>query len=80
MWYVRPCPMPLLKVMALGVIHLQSLRLVLLDTLMRDYMALVDSYLSGILWEPGEVEHITMVRCFPNNHLLLNEDLNHLLD
>ncbi|KAG7274315.1 hypothetical protein CRUP_024010 [Coryphaenoides rupestris] len=60
MWYVRPCPMSLLKVMALGVIHLQSLRLVLLDTLMRDYMALVDSYLSGSLWEPGEVEHITM--------------------
>ncbi|KAM4625895.1 piRNA biogenesis protein EXD1 [Polymixia lowei] len=60
MWYKRPCPMPLLKVMALSVIHLQPLRLVLLDGLMTDYMSLVDSYLSNSHDEPGKVEHIGM--------------------
>lgn len=44
-WYVRPCPAPLLKVMALSVIHLQPLRFTLLDALMSDYTSLVDSYL-----------------------------------
>ncbi|XP_029937604.1 piRNA biogenesis protein EXD1 isoform X2 [Myripristis murdjan] len=60
LWYKRPCPLPLLKVMALSVIHLLPLRLVLLDTLMTDYMDLVDSYLSSSYNEPGEVEHINM--------------------
>nr|XP_023657959.1 piRNA biogenesis protein EXD1 [Paramormyrops kingsleyae] len=44
-WYVRPCPTALLKVMALSVIHLQPLRLVLLDALLSDYTDLVDAYL-----------------------------------
>lgn len=44
-WYVRPCPAPLLKVMALSVIHLLPLRFTLLDALMSDYTSLVDSYL-----------------------------------
>lgn len=61
MWYKRPCPTPLLKVMALSVIHLQPLRLVLLDTLMTDYMALVDSYLNSSHYKPDELEHVTMV-------------------
>lgn len=61
MWYKRPCPVPLLKVMALAVIHLTPLRLVLLDTLMTDYMVLVDSYLSSSLYEPDGLEHVTMV-------------------
>lgn len=61
MWYKRPCPLPLLKVMALSVIHLQPLRLVLLDTLMTDYMALVDSYLNSSDYEPDKLEHISMV-------------------
>ncbi|KAM4723453.1 piRNA biogenesis protein EXD1 [Anableps anableps] len=60
MWYKRPCPVPLLKVMALSVIHLKPLRLVLLDTLMTDYMVLVDSYLSSSLYEPDGLEHVTM--------------------
>ncbi|XP_034015823.1 piRNA biogenesis protein EXD1 [Thalassophryne amazonica] len=58
LWYKRPCPVPLLKVMALSVIHLQPLRLVLLDTLMTDYMALVDSYLNNSYYEPGDLEQI----------------------
>uniref|UniRef100_A0A3Q1EH84 Exonuclease 3'-5' domain containing 1 n=1 Tax=Acanthochromis polyacanthus TaxID=80966 RepID=A0A3Q1EH84_9TELE len=54
-WYKRPCPVPLLKVMAVSVIHLQPLRLVLLDALMTDYMALVDSYLNSSHYEPDEL-------------------------
>lgn len=60
-WQKRPCPVPLLKVMALSVIHLEPLRLVLLDTLMTDYVALVDSYLNSSHYEPGELEHVSMV-------------------
>ncbi|XP_073340195.1 piRNA biogenesis protein EXD1 [Pagrus major] len=60
MWQKRPCPVPLLKVMALSVIHLQPLRLVLLDALMIDYMALVDSYISSSHYEPDELQHISM--------------------
>ncbi|XP_062295759.1 piRNA biogenesis protein EXD1 [Scomber scombrus] len=60
MWYKRPCPIPLLKVMALSVIHLQPLRLVLLDALMIDYMALVDSYLNSSHYTPDELGHVRM--------------------
>uniref|UniRef100_UPI0037E706BF piRNA biogenesis protein EXD1 n=1 Tax=Semicossyphus pulcher TaxID=241346 RepID=UPI0037E706BF len=56
----RPCPVPLLKVMALSVIHLQPLRLVLLDSLMTDYMTLVDSYLNSSHFQPDELEHVSM--------------------
>ncbi|XP_008397579.1 piRNA biogenesis protein EXD1 isoform X4 [Poecilia reticulata] len=59
-WYKRPCPVPLLKVMALSVIHLKPLRLVLLDTLMTDYMILVDSYLKSNLDKPDGLEHVAM--------------------
>lgn len=62
MWYMRPCPVHVLKVMALSVIHLQPLRLVLLDTLMTDYMALVDCYLSNSHYQPDELEYVDMVR------------------
>uniref|UniRef100_A0AAY4BGD6 3'-5' exonuclease domain-containing protein n=1 Tax=Denticeps clupeoides TaxID=299321 RepID=A0AAY4BGD6_9TELE len=44
-WCIRPCSTSLLKVMALSVMHLQPLRLVLLDALMSDYTSLVDSCL-----------------------------------
>ncbi|KAJ8399055.1 hypothetical protein AAFF_G00414340 [Aldrovandia affinis] len=57
-WYVRPCPVSLLKVMALSVIHLQSLRLVLWDALMSDYMGRVDSYLDLSREEPVSTQHI----------------------
>ncbi|KAK2826164.1 hypothetical protein Q5P01_020378 [Channa striata] len=60
MFYQRPCPVPLLKMMALSVIHLQPLRLRLLDKLMTDYMALVDSYLNSSHYKPDELEHISM--------------------
>nr|XP_020469556.1 piRNA biogenesis protein EXD1 isoform X2 [Monopterus albus] len=59
-WYKRPCPVPLLKVLALSVVHLRPLRQVLLHTFMSDYMALVDSYLSSSYYEPDELEQINM--------------------
>lgn len=61
MWQKRPCPVPLLKLMALSVIHLQPLRLALLDNLMMDYMALVDSYINSSFYEPDELQHVSMV-------------------
>lgn len=61
MWRKRPCSVILLKVMALSVIHLQPLRLVLLDTLMTDYMTLVDSYLNSSHYQPDELGHAIMV-------------------
>lgn len=57
-WYSRPCPAPLLKVMALSVIHLQPLRLMLLDALMFDYISLVDSYLKTGQENPVHTEDI----------------------
>ncbi|CAL8286376.1 unnamed protein product [Lota lota] len=60
MWFARPCPLPLLKVMALSVIHLQSLRLVQLDAMMKEYVDRVASYLSSSHAEPGAVQHIAM--------------------
>ncbi|KAM7375733.1 hypothetical protein PAMP_005512 [Pampus punctatissimus] len=59
-WYERPCPVDLLQVMSLSVIHLQPLRLALLDALMTDYMVLVDSYLNSSHYAPDGLEHINM--------------------
>ncbi|KAM4540276.1 piRNA biogenesis protein EXD1 [Fundulus diaphanus] len=75
MWYKRPCPLPLLKVMALSVMHLKPLRLMLLDTLMTDYMVLVDSYLNSSVYEPDGLEHVTMenVLELPKELLQLDE-------
>ncbi|MGH0142697.1 UNVERIFIED_CONTAM: hypothetical protein FKN15_076580 [Acipenser sinensis] len=55
-WYVRPSPVSLLRAMALSVIHLQPLRLVLLDALMSDYTSLVDNYLSVFQEEPVDIQ------------------------
>uniref|UniRef100_W5N3A1 3'-5' exonuclease domain-containing protein n=1 Tax=Lepisosteus oculatus TaxID=7918 RepID=W5N3A1_LEPOC len=54
-WYMRPCPEVFLKVMALSVTHLLPLRLALLDALMLDYTALVDSYLGAYRDDPISV-------------------------
>ncbi|XP_068608172.1 piRNA biogenesis protein EXD1 [Brachionichthys hirsutus] len=56
-WQKRPCTAPLLKLMALSVIHLLPLRLVLVDSLMMDYVSLVDSYLNSGYFEPDELHH-----------------------
>lgn len=78
MWYKRPCPVPLLKVMALSVIHLQPLRLVLLDALMTDYMALVDSYLKSSHNAPDELEHVSMVGSFTSEPLSSKQKYAHI--
>lgn len=59
-WFLRPCPIPLLKVMSLSVVHLQPLRLLLLDRLMADFMYLVDSYLTGSSYLPDQLEALNM--------------------
>ncbi|XP_076605202.1 piRNA biogenesis protein EXD1 [Chaetodon auriga] len=59
-WQKRPCPVPLLRVMALSVTRLLPLRLVLLDALMTDYMAMVDSYLNSSYYAPDELAHVNM--------------------
>ncbi|XP_077477325.1 piRNA biogenesis protein EXD1 [Stigmatopora argus] len=64
MWYTRPCPLPLMKVMALSVIHLQPLRMVLLDSLLTDYMALVDAYLSNSQYPRDDFESINLESMF----------------
>ncbi|KAJ8290436.1 hypothetical protein GJAV_G00012860 [Gymnothorax javanicus] len=57
-WYVRPCPVSLLKVMALSVIYLQPLRMILLEELMSDYIGRVDSYLAASREEPVNTQSI----------------------
>lgn len=60
-WRLRPCPLPVLRLMAVSVMHLQALRLVLMDHLMMDYMNLMESYLNTSSYKPGELQHINLV-------------------
>lgn len=60
-WQVRPSPDPLLRLMAVSVVHLHALRSVLLDNLMMDYMNLVDSYLNNSNYKPGELQQVDRV-------------------
>ncbi|XP_026797150.3 piRNA biogenesis protein EXD1 [Pangasianodon hypophthalmus] len=76
-WYVRPCPAPLLKVMALSVIHLQPLRLTLLDALMSDYTSLVDSYLKTGQENPVRTEDIGKTGLELPQELREIEQINH---
>ncbi|XP_061552483.1 piRNA biogenesis protein EXD1 isoform X2 [Phycodurus eques] len=75
MWYKRPCPLPLLKVMALSVIHLQPVRLMLLDSLLTDYMALVDAYLSNSQYPLDYLESMNLESAFelPSEFRLLEQ-------
>ncbi|XP_053701065.1 piRNA biogenesis protein EXD1 isoform X1 [Synchiropus splendidus] len=58
MWHKRPCPLPLLKAMALSVMHLKSLRRVQMDCLMMDFMVLVDAHLTSSRYGPDEMKHV----------------------
>lgn len=60
-WQIRPCPFPVLRLMAVSVVHLHALRKVLLDNLMMDYMNLVDSYLNNSFYKPGELQQVDTV-------------------
>ncbi|XP_075049476.1 piRNA biogenesis protein EXD1 isoform X2 [Mixophyes fleayi] len=44
-WFVRPMPIPLFKVVALETIYLLPMRLVMLDAIFADFTFLVDEYL-----------------------------------
>ncbi|XP_030070406.1 piRNA biogenesis protein EXD1 isoform X2 [Microcaecilia unicolor] len=63
-WLVRPVPPLLLKVLALKVVYLLPLRLVMLDEMMSDFVALVDGYLDGCRQNPpallGSMEFSSM--------------------
>lgn len=69
LWQKRPCPVPLLRLMALSVTHLMPLRLALIHTFMMDYMTLVDSYLENSYFEPDELSYLNMVSIATQPHL-----------
>lgn len=46
-WFVRPLPPTLLKVLALETLYLLPLRMLLLDEIMSDLTNLVDEYLNA---------------------------------
>ncbi|XP_075469556.1 piRNA biogenesis protein EXD1 [Ascaphus truei] len=46
-WFARPMPPPLLKVLVLEVVHLLPLRLAMLDGMLADFTSLVDGYLNA---------------------------------
>ncbi|XP_068107767.1 piRNA biogenesis protein EXD1 isoform X2 [Hyperolius riggenbachi] len=46
-WFTRPMPTALLKVLALEVMHLLDLRLAILDAMLADFTLLVDGYLNS---------------------------------
>lgn len=58
-WLARPCPAALMRPMVLSVSHLMPLRLHLMDTLMADYLLLVDCYLNSSHYLPDEVEDVS---------------------
>lgn len=60
-WRLRPCPLPVLRLMSASVTHLQALRLVLLDSLMMDCMTVMESCLNNSSCNPGELQHINLV-------------------
>ncbi|XP_028677867.1 piRNA biogenesis protein EXD1 [Erpetoichthys calabaricus] len=72
-FYDRPCPAHLLSAMALSVVHLQELRLALLDALMSDFTSLVDTYLSINLEEPVHFQALS-----PDSILDLPKELRQL--
>lgn len=61
LWQKRPCPIPLLTLMAVSVTHLMPLRLALMQRLMMDYMTLVDLCLESSYFEPDELQHLSKV-------------------
>lgn len=72
-WFVRPTPPRLLKVLALKALYLLPLRSVLMDEMMSDYTSLVDTYLNT--YRDGEPNQLptTAFSC-----MKLPEQLRHL--
>ncbi|XP_078515722.1 piRNA biogenesis protein EXD1 isoform X3 [Lissotriton helveticus] len=72
-WFVRPTPPSLLKVLALKAVYLLPLRSVLMDEMMSDYTYLVDAYINT--YRDGEPNQLptTAFSC-----MKLPEQLRHL--
>ncbi|XP_072478836.1 piRNA biogenesis protein EXD1 isoform X2 [Notamacropus eugenii] len=74
-WFMRPLPPSLLKVLALETTYLLPLRLLLLDEMMSDLTALVDAYLNTYREGSGDLLGGTEPSCME-----LPEELRQLMD
>ncbi|XP_074091227.1 piRNA biogenesis protein EXD1 [Macrotis lagotis] len=74
-WFMRPLPPSLLKVLALETTYLLPLRLLLLDEMMSDLTTLVDAYLNTYREGSGDLLGGTEPSC-----LELPEELRQLMD
>uniref|UniRef100_A0A5F8H7S2 Exonuclease 3'-5' domain containing 1 n=1 Tax=Monodelphis domestica TaxID=13616 RepID=A0A5F8H7S2_MONDO len=74
-WFVRPLPPSLLKVLALETTYLLPLRLLLLDEMMSDLTTLVDAYLNTYREGSGDLLGGTEPSCME-----LPEELRQLMD
>ncbi|KAM7164710.1 piRNA biogenesis protein EXD1 isoform 2-T2 [Macrochelys suwanniensis] len=74
-WFVRPLPPLLLKVLALETVYLLPLRLLLLDEMMSDLTTLVDGYLNAYREGSADLLGSTETSC-----MALPEELHQLAD
>ncbi|XP_074145423.1 piRNA biogenesis protein EXD1 isoform X2 [Sminthopsis crassicaudata] len=74
-WFMRPLPPSLLKVLALETMYLLPLRLLLLDEMMSDLTTLVDAYLNTYREGSGDLLGGTEPSCME-----LPEELRQLMD
>ncbi|XP_039391850.1 piRNA biogenesis protein EXD1 isoform X2 [Mauremys reevesii] len=74
-WFVRPLPPLLLKVLALETVYLLPLRLLLLDEMMSDLTTLVDGYLNSYREGSADLLGSTEISCME-----LPEELQQLAD
>ncbi|XP_034624985.1 piRNA biogenesis protein EXD1 isoform X5 [Trachemys scripta elegans] len=74
-WFLRPLPPSLLKVLALETVYLLPLRLLLLDEMMSDLTTLVDGYLNSYREGSADLLGSTEISCME-----LPEELQQLAD
>uniref|UniRef100_A0A8C0GSN0 Exonuclease 3'-5' domain containing 1 n=1 Tax=Chelonoidis abingdonii TaxID=106734 RepID=A0A8C0GSN0_CHEAB len=74
-WFMRPLPPLLLKVLALETVYLLPLRLLLLDEMMSDLTTLVDGYLNSYREGSADLLGSTEISCME-----LPEELQQLAD
>ncbi|KAL7992444.1 hypothetical protein Chor_016700, partial [Crotalus horridus] len=74
-WFVRPLPPVLLNILAMETVYLLPLRLLLLDEIMSDLTALVDSYLNA--FRQGSADPLGSIKMSSMN---LPEELRQLAD
>ncbi|XP_053881402.1 piRNA biogenesis protein EXD1 isoform X4 [Malaclemys terrapin pileata] len=74
-WFLRPLPPSLLKILALETVYLLPLRLLLLDEMMSDLTTLVDGYLNSYREGSADLLGSTEISCME-----LPEELQQLAD